>query len=146
MPIDLNFILNKKLESKQSADIFTFDAVGDQLVFRFLARRTVKTARGEESDLIEADVLGGRKLDKLTKQAVPVIQGARVFFLSTVARRIFDAERPVLGDIIHLSLTETRPEKNNMKLYGFEFIEKVSRDTPKAARVSDGDVFRSNRP
>ena len=137
MGIDLNSILNKKLESKQGADIFTFDAVGDQLVFRFLARRTVKTARGEESDLIEADVLGGRKLDKLTKQAVPVIQGARVFFLSTVARRIFDAELPVLGDIIHLSLTETRPEKNNMKLYGFEFVEKVSRDTPKA--VSDGD-------
>jgi hypothetical protein len=137
MSIDLNSILNKELESKQGADIFTFDAVGDQIVFRFLARRTVKTARGEESDLIEADVLGGRKLDKLTKQAVPVIQGARVFFLSTVARRIFDAERPVLGDIIHLSLTETRPEKNNMKLYGFEFVEKVSRDAPKA--VSDGD-------
>jgi len=137
MPIDLNSILNKQLESKQGADIFTFETVGDQLVFRFLARRTVKTARGEESDLIEAEVLGGTKFDKQTKHTAPVMPGARVFFLSTVARRIFDAERPVLGDIIHLSLTETRPEKNNMKLYGFEFVEKVSRDTPKA--VSDGD-------
>jgi hypothetical protein len=67
--------------------------------------------------------------------------GARVFFLSTVARRIFDAERPVLGDIIHLSLTETRPEKNNMKLYGFEFIEKVIRETVNPAKPSiDDDV------
>jgi hypothetical protein len=80
MPIDLNFILNKKLESKQGTAIFTFETVGDQLVFRFLARRTVKTARGEESDLIEAEVLGGTKFDKQTKQyGSGHARGARFF-------------------------------------------------------------------
>src|SRR5919106_3538669 len=127
MTINLEAILNKKQETKQSGERFLFESVGDQLVFKFLSRRTVKTARGDDSDLVEVEALGGTKLDKKSKQSVPVQPGKYVFFVSTVLRRIFDDERPIAGDIIHVSLTEIVREKNNMKLFGFEYIERIER-------------------
>jgi hypothetical protein len=81
MTINLEAILNKKQETKQSGERFLFESVGDQLVFKFLSRRTVKTARGDDSDLVEVEALGGTKLDKKSKQSVPVQPGKYVFFL-----------------------------------------------------------------
>jgi len=126
--INLADALKKKLPIKQGGDVFTFNTVGDQIIFKFQGRRTVKTKRGEDSDLIDAQVLGGEKKDPKTKKTHAVKPGAYVFFLNTTLTREFDAAPPALGDILHVQLAEIRPDKNNMKLYGIECLEKGLND------------------
>jgi hypothetical protein len=124
--INLKEVLGKKLSPRQGGEVFSFNAIGDQIVFKFMGRRTVKTKRGEDSDLVDAEVIGGEKFDAKAKQTFPVAPGNYVFFLSTTLRRDFDEEKPARGDVIHIQLVEIRPDKNNMKVYGFEFLERAA--------------------
>lgn len=128
MAINLKDALRRKLPIKKGGDVFTFQTIGDQLIFKFQGRRTVKTKRGEDSDLIDAQVLAGEKFDAKTKKAVPVKPGPYVFFLNTTLTREFDADPWAVGDVYHLQLAEIDPAKNNMKLYGIECLEKGLKD------------------
>jgi hypothetical protein len=116
--------LKKKLEPKQGAEEFKFSTVGDQLIFKFQGRRSVKTKRGDLSDLIDVTVLGGEKFDFSVKKKLAVDPGPRVVFLNTCLTRDFDREQPNVGDVIHLQLAKIDPSKNNMKIYGFEILER----------------------
>jgi hypothetical protein len=125
MAVDLKKALSKKLPPKQGGDVFKFESIGDQLIFEYISRRTVKTGRGEDSDLIDAVVLAGEKVDPKTKKASPVKPGSYVFFLGTHLTRLFDEAAPTRGDTIQIQLSEIRPDKNNLKLFAFEFLERV---------------------
>jgi len=126
MSIDLKEVLQKKLPPKSGGEIFRFQTVGDQLVFRFKGRRTVTTKRGEGAEIVDCQVLGGETVDPKTKKITPVQPGDYSFFLSKVLRGIFDEEKPQPGDTVHVQLVEIVPAKNDMKLYGFEFLDRAA--------------------
>ena len=137
MPIDLKEVLKKKLAPKSSGETFQFQTVGDQLVFRFKGRRTVTTKRGEGAEIVDCQALGGEKVDPETKEITPVKPGDCSFFLSKVLRRIFDEEKPQPGDTLHVQLVELVPAKNDMKLYGVEFLDRAA---PVAKTGKGGDI------
>ena len=127
MAINLKNVLSRKLEPKQGGDVFTFESVGDQLVAEFKGRRTVRTQRGDDSDLVDVKIIGGEKFDQKSKKVASVKPGDAVFFLGTNLKSIFDAEKPGVGDTIHVQLADIVKSKNGMKVYGFEFVERVSK-------------------
>jgi hypothetical protein len=132
--IDLKKALQKKLAPKQGADSFKFETIGDQLIFKFVARRTEKI-EGRDSELVDANILAGEKFDPKSKKMLPVKPGQGVFFLGTHLRRVFDTEKPSPGDMIQLQLAEIRADKRNMKMFGFDFLERV--DAPKSPPDTD---------
>ena len=123
MAVNLKDIMKKKLEPKQGGDIFKFETVLDQLVCKFKGRRTVRTERGDDSDLVDVQILAGEKFDSKSKKVLPVPPGDAVFFLGTNLKSIFDAEKPAIGDIFRVQLAEIVKSKNNMKIFGFEKIQ-----------------------
>jgi hypothetical protein len=121
--IDISKALQQKLEPKQGADEFKFEAVGDQLIFKYQGRRSVKTKRGDNADLIDVQVLSGEKFDPALHHKLAVDPGARVVFLNTCLTRDIDREQPSIGDVIQLQLAKIDPSKNRMKVYGFEILD-----------------------
>ena len=77
-PIDLKAALSKKMTAKQGGDSFKFETILDQLIFEFICRRTQKTDRGEDAELVEVRVLAGEKTNLETKRVEPVKPGERV--------------------------------------------------------------------
>jgi hypothetical protein len=80
---------------------------------------------------VDAKVLAGEKIDPKTGNAMPVAPGQYSFFLGTDLIRLFNEFSPGPLDTIRIRLDEIVATKNNLKLYGFEFLERVS-PTPQA--------------
>jgi hypothetical protein len=139
MHIDLTKILGRKLPLSGN-NLFKFEVVGDELVFIFRNRRTVKQKDGGESEIIDVEVLGGTKIDPKTSRSVPVKPGTYSFFVQKKLRDIFDREKPVDGDQYHLQLVAIRTDLRNMKEYGYEILEKVPR-TKKPVDNQDDIAF-----
>ena len=127
MTIDLSKILGRKLPPSGD-NLFKFEVVGDELVFIFRGRRTVKKKDGGETEIIDAEVLGGTKIDPKTSRSVPVKPGLYSFFVQKKLHEIFHRERPVDGDQYHLQLVAIRADLRNMKEYGYEILEKIPRN------------------
>jgi hypothetical protein len=123
--LDLQVALKKQLTANSEGQTFTFATPADQIIFKFKARRTVTTKRGEPADLIDCEVLAGEKIDLNTRKTVPVQPGQYVFFLSTQLKRLFDEDHPNMGDVIRVRLCEIR-ESNRLKLFGYEVLERVT--------------------
>src|SRR5262245_44301838 len=115
MPIDLKKALSEKLPPYQSGRLFKFEQPGDQLIFRFIARRQVQFD-GRENDAIDCNALAGQKV--VGKKATPVKTGLYTFFLNTTSRQIFDNENPQRGELMQLQLLEMRKDKRNLKIFG----------------------------
>jgi hypothetical protein len=125
MPINLKEAMKKKLPPKEGGgEIFKFETIGDQVVGKFLARRTVTTTRGEPADLIDIEILGAEKIDKKTGKPAAINPGAMVVFLSTHLKRLFDSEPPAPGDVIRVQFSEVG--KRDLKLFGFEILERAN--------------------
>jgi len=137
MGIDLKKVMSKKLPAAESAPVFRFETLGDQLVFIFRELKTVMTSRGEDAALCECDVLGGEHFNKEKRKIESWPKGPTAFFLSTQPQRLFREQQPVKGDVIRLQFAEVGA--NSVKLFGFEYLEKVARETP-GGNVSDDDV------
>ena len=138
--MDLAKILGRKLPPSGN-NLFKFEFVGDELVFIFRSRRTVKKKDGGESEIVDVEVLGGTKIDPETSRSAPVKPGPYSFFITQKKlREIFDRERPVDGDQYHLQLVAIRTDVRNMKEYGYEVLEKVPR-TKKPADNQDDIAF-----
>jgi hypothetical protein len=126
MSIDLKQVMSKKLATKQGAPVFKFGRVGDQLVFEYHEQRTVSTSRGEDAVIVDCEVLGGESFDPEKKKMTPATKGPGSFFASTVLRRLLSDHPPARGDVLHVQFTEVG--KNDVKLYGFEVLERASRN------------------
>jgi hypothetical protein len=124
--INLKEALRRKLAPKSGVDTFKFEHIGDQLICKFQGRRTVKTKRGDDSDLIDVQVLGGEKHDSSVGKKLAVDPGPRVVFLNTCLGRDLDREQPNPGDTLHIQLAKIDPGKNNMKIFGFEILERAN--------------------
>jgi hypothetical protein len=125
MSIDLKKALQKKMEPRQGGKLFNFSHVGDQLIYRFLARRMTKTSKGD-SDIVDVVGLAGEVLDEKTKKFVPVEPGAYSIFINAIkVKSFYDEERPSPDDVIHQRLVEIVKEANGMKLFAFEFLERA---------------------
>jgi hypothetical protein len=124
MGIDLKEVMSKKLDAEQSAPVFKFENIGDQIVFIFHEQRTVPTKRGEDAELVECDVLAGEKVDVQTKKKVPISTGSHVFFASTHLRRLLSEHKLMRGDTARIQFSEIGPK--SVKLFGIEILERVS--------------------
>jgi len=115
----------KKLEVKETfGDTFKFDNPGDQIVFKFLQRKTIeKTKLGKPGDVVECEILAGEKVDKTTKQISEVKPGPGSFFLGTHLRELFDKDAPLKGDICHVQFVKIG--NSNFHLFGFEILERA---------------------
>ena len=93
--------------------------------------------------MVDAHLLAGEKIDPKTDKVTPVTPGPCSFFLSTHLVRLFNEHAPGPGDVIRVRLAEIRASENNLKLYGFEFLERVSASPPPhsngGAAVNPGD-------
>src|SRR5215831_11527590 len=125
MPIDLKAALRKELHPNQSRT-FQFQTVGDQLIASHKIRKTVETEQGKMSDVVEVNVLAGEKVDPKTGEVTDVAPGPGSFFLSTHLLQLFDENAPGPDDIYRIKLCEIRVEKRGFKLYGMEFLQRVS--------------------
>lgn len=124
MAINLKEAMKKKLPPKEGGgDVFKFESIGDQLVAKYIDRRSVATSRGENADLIDCEILAAEKIDPKTGKVAEVKPGPAVFFLSTHLKRLFDAESLNKGDVIRVQYSETG--KRDLKLYGFEVLERA---------------------
>jgi hypothetical protein len=123
MSIDLKKLLSRKLETSNGGPTFQFQQVGDQLIFAFKATRRVKSKVDDASLIVDVEVLSGQKINE-HGVAEPVPPGPSCFFPSSVLRTLLDSVNLREGDIVQVQLTEIVAKKNNMKLYGFEVIER----------------------
>jgi len=133
MPIDLKKILAKKLSTTPARGGFKFETVGDSLIFKFKARRT-ENIKGDDAQFVDVTALDGKKLNPETGKVADVKPGPTSFSLGTHLRQLFDDMQPVPDDVIHLQLTEIKADKQNKKLFGFEFVERA------ASVVDDDDI------
>jgi hypothetical protein len=122
MAIDLKELMKRKLATKSGGARFTFESVGDQIIARYKGARTVKTEISDSSMIIDLDVLAGEKIVMGKSTAVP--PGPYAVFPSSVLRGILDAEKLEVDDVVQIKLTEIIAKKNNMKLFGFDVIER----------------------
>src|SRR4030095_1449391 len=124
MSIDLKKVMAKKLDAEQSAPVYKFENIGDQIVFTFHEQRTVPTQRGENAELVDCEVLGGEKYDVQTKKMVPVPKGPMVFFASTHLRRLLSEHNLARGDTYRVQFSEIG--QKGVKLFGIECLERAS--------------------
>lgn len=108
MAVNLKSALRKKLEVKETfGDTYKFENPGDQIVFKFLQRKTIeKTKLGKPGDLVECQILAGEKVDKTTEQISEVNPGPGSFFLGTHLRELFDKDTPLNGDICQVQFVK----------------------------------------
>src|SRR5262249_56181236 len=97
----------KKLEGKRVGDAFKLDSAGEQIGFKFGQRKTIeKTKLGKPGDVVECEILGGEKVDKINKQLSEVKPGPGSFFLGAHLRELFDKDAPLKGDICHVQFVK----------------------------------------
>jgi len=137
MPIDLEKALRKKKLQTSGGEQYKYQTPGDQLVFRFHSLRTINKDN-RQSFTIDCEFLGGEKIvdGKVTK----VKPGRGFFYLQTDSKRIFDAEKPLPGDVWLLRLVAIRKELNGMKEYEYEVLERVPRPEKPTPSPSDDDI------
>jgi hypothetical protein len=85
--------------------------------------------------VVDCEILKGDKI--VDKKVTAVKPGQAFFYTSTDSQRIFDAERPIRGDVWLLRLGTIRADLRNMKQFQYKILEKV-------LRPGDGNIASSD--